>query len=154
LELDVYQNSVTKDLVNETNVLAMTIHRMPYTKAFDVNDDSEIKLFKLENHWDYIVFDEASMINLPYIVFSILSISKFSPNAKFIIAGDPNQIPPVVDVNDKQLEELDIQDENIYSMMNIKSFNENEQLLRAEDTIENLKVQYRSVKKIGQLFSE
>ncbi len=154
LALDIYQDSVSNDLLNMANVLAMTIHRIPYTKAFDTNDDTEIKLFKLENHWDYVVFDEASMINLPYIVFSILSISKFSPNVKFIIAGDPKQIPPVIDVNDKELEELDIQDENIYSMMNIKSFNENEQLLRANDTIENLKVQYRSIKKIGQLFSE
>ncbi len=154
LELDIYQDSVNDDLLNAANVIAMTIHRIPYTKAFDTNDDTEIKLFKLENHWDYVVFDEASMINLPYIVFSILSISKFNPNVKFIVAGDPKQIPPVVDVNDKELEELDIQDENIYSMMNIKSFNENEQLLRDNDTIENLKVQYRSIKKIGQLFSE
>jgi hypothetical protein len=154
LELDIYQDSVNEDLLNAANVLAMTIHRIPYTKAFDTNDDTEIKLFKLENHWDYVIFDEASMINLPYIVFSILSISKFSPNVKFIVAGDPKQIPPVVDVNDKELEELDIQDENIYSMMNIKSFNEKEQLLRDNDTIENLKVQYRSIKKIGQLFSE
>lgn len=154
LELDIYQDSVSEDLLNAANVLAMTIHRIPYTKAFDTNDDTEIKLFKLENHWDYIIFDEASMINLPYIVFSILSISKFSPNVKFIVAGDPKQIPPVVDVNDKELEELDIQDENIYSMMNIKSFNEKEQLLRNSDTIDNLKVQYRSIKKIGQLFSE
>ncbi|MEZ4883861.1 MAG: AAA domain-containing protein [Chitinophagales bacterium] len=154
LELDIYQDSVQDSLINSANVLAMTIHRLPYTKVFDSNDDSEIKLFKLENHWDYIVFDEASMINLPYIVFAILSISKFSPNAKFIIAGDPKQIPPVVDVNDKELEELDIKDENIYSMMNIKSFNETEKVLRKNDSIENLKVQYRSVKNIGQLFSE
>ncbi len=154
LELDIYQDSVNDDLLNAANVLAMTIHRIPYTKAFDTNDDTEIKLFKLENHWDYVVFDEASMINLPYIVFSILSISKFNPNTKFIIAGDPKQIPPVVDLNDKELEELDIQDENIYSMMNIMNFNENEQLLKDNHKIENLKVQYRSIKKIGQLFSE
>ena len=154
LELDVYQETVQKNVIRNANVIAMTIHRIPYTKVCDSDDDSEIKLFKLENHWDYVVFDEASMINLPYIVFAILSISKFNPNAKFIVAGDPKQIPPVVDVNDKELEELDIQDENIYSMMNIMSFNENEQILRAGDTIENLKVQYRSIKKIGQLFSE
>lgn len=154
LELDIYQDSVQENLINSANVLAMTIHRLPYIKVSVSSDDNEIKLFKLQNHWDYIVFDEASMINLPYIIFAILSISKFSPNAKFIVAGDPKQIPPVVDVNDKELEELDIQDENIYSMMNIKSFNEVEQILRENDTIENLKVQYRSVKKIGQLFSE
>ena len=154
LELNVYQDLVEDTLINSANVIAMTIHRLPYTKVFDINDDSEIKLFKLENHWDYVVFDEASMINLPYIIFAILSISKFSPNTKFIVAGDPKQIPPVIDVNDKELEELDIQDENIYSMMNIGNFNEKEQVLRSNDSIENLRVQYRSIKKIGQLFSE
>lgn len=154
LDLDIYQDSANDSLLKTANVLAMTIHRIPYTKVFDTNDDTEIKLFKLENHWDYVVFDEASMINLPYIVFSILSISKFNPNVKFIVAGDPKQIPPVVEINDKELEELDIKNENIYSMMNINSFIENEQLLRGEDTIENLRNQYRSINKIGQLFSE
>ena len=150
----VYHNSIQDSLLNTANVIAMTIHRLPYTKVFDSFDNREIKLFKLVKHWDYVVFDEASMINLPYIIFAILSISKSSPNTKFIIAGDPKQIPPVVDANDKDLEELDIQDENIYSLMNIKSFVKKKQILRAGDTIENLDTQYRSVKKIGQLFSE
>ena len=154
LELDIYQDSVSDDLLNFANVLAMTIHRIPYTKAFDNCEDTEIKLFKLENHWDYVVFDEASMINLPYIIFSILAISKSNPKAVFVIAGDPKQIPPVVDVNDKELEELDIQDENIYSMMNINKFNDYEHLLKNKNTFKNLDVQYRSIKQIGQLFSE
>lgn len=153
-DIDVYHDSVQDSLLKTANVLAMTIHRLPYTKVFDSFDNREIKLFKLVDHWDYVVFDEASMINLPYIIFAILSISKSSPNTKFIIAGDPKQIPPVVDANDKDLEELDIQDENIYSLMNIKSFDKKEQILRAGDTIENLDTQYRSVKKIGKLFSE
>ncbi len=153
-DIDVYHDSVQDSLLNTANVLAMTIHRLPYTKVFDSFDNREIKLFKLVNHWDYVVFDEASMINLPYIIFAILSIYKSSPSTKFIIAGDPKQIPPVVDANDKDLEELDIQDENIYSLMDIKSFVREEQILRVGDTIENLDTQYRSVKKIGKLFSE
>ncbi len=83
-----------------------------------------------------------------------MAIYKFNPNAKFIIAGDPKQIPPVVDVNDKDLEELDIQDENVYTMMGINSFRSSEQNLRTGDVIINLDRQYRSIKRIGQLFSD
>lgn len=151
---DIYQRSVDHSLIKFANVLAMTVHRVPYSKVFDEERSNEIKLFKLTNHWDYVIFDEASMINLPYLVFAMMAISKSSPEAKFIIAGDPKQIPPVVDVDDNELEELDMLDLNVYSMMKINSFIEEEQVLRDCDSIENLNIQYRSVKKIGQLFSE
>lgn len=153
LEEDIYQDSVTMERVDYTNILASTIHRIPYFEILDEEGD-QIKIFRMEDYWDYIVFDEASMINLPYIVFAILALYKFNHNAKFIIAGDPKQIPPVVDVNDKDLEELDIQDENIYTMMGISSFRSTEQNLREGDIITNLDRQFRSVKQIGQLFSE
>ena len=153
MEEDIYQDSVTMERVDYTNILASTIHRIPYFEIIDEEGD-QTKIFRMEDYWDCIVFDEASMINLPYIVFAILALYKFNPNAKFIIAGDPKQIPPVVDVNDKDLEELDIQDENIYTMMGINSFKSTEQNLREGDTIKNLNSQYRSVKQIGQLFSD
>ncbi len=151
---EIYQSSIDERILNTADVIAMTIHRLPYTSVFTEERGNEIMLFKLIDHWDYIVFDEASMINLPYVVFAMMAIAKFSPKSKFIIAGDPKQIPPVIDVDDKDLEELDIQDENVYSMMNISSFNESEQFLRQQDSIENLTIQYRSVFKIGKLFSQ
>jgi len=155
LEEDIYQDSVTMERLDYTNILASTIHRIPYFEIIDEKGDhDQTKIFRMEDYWDFIVFDEASMINLPYIVFAILALSRFNPNAKFIIAGDPKQIPPVVDVNDKDLEELDIQDENIYTMMGISSFKRTEQNLREGDIIKNLNRQYRSVKRIGQLFSD
>ena len=83
-----------------------------------------------------------------------MAIHKFNPDAKFIIAGDPKQIPPIVNVTDNELEEIDIQDENIYTMMGINSFNPNQQIIREGDEILNLTTQYRSVKPIGQLFSD
>lgn len=153
LEESVYSDSVDMKLLNYTNVIASTIHRVPYFEVFDEDNDESLRLFELPNHWDYVIFDESSMINLPYLVFAILSIYKFNPNAKFIVAGDPKQIPPVVDVNDKDLEELDIQDENVYTMMSVNSFKRSEQVLRSIDKITNLETQYRSVKCIGQLFS-
>lgn len=156
LDRTIYQNSPNLQQLQYTNVVASTIHRIPYFDVIDDDNSGSIKLFKLDQHWDYVVFDEASMINLPYLVFAILAIQKFSPDAQFIIAGDPKQIPPVVDVNDKDLEELDIKEENVYTMMGINSFNslEQKEVLRDSDTIENLSTQYRSVKKIGQLFSD
>ena len=151
---DIYCKSINHFLLYSANLLAMTVHRLPYTTVFDEGLSNEIKLFKLENHWDYVIFDEASMTNLSYLVFSMMAISKHSPNSKFIIAGDPKQIPPIVDVNDSELEELDIQDENIYSMLKIQSFKEEMQVLRPSDSIKNLDRQYRSIGHIGQLFSE
>ena len=151
---DIYCKSINHFILHSANLLAMTVHRLPYTTVFDEDLSNEIKLFKLENHWDYVIFDEASMTSLPYLIFSIMAISKYSPNSKFIIAGDPKQIPPVVDVNDSELEELDLQDVNVYSMLNIQSFKEDNQILRSSDSIENLKTQYRSIVEIGQLFSE
>lgn len=154
LDEDIYQDSLNTRHLEYTNVLASTIHRIPYFEVIDEEEECNIKLFKLQDHWDYVIFDEASMTNLPYLVFSIMAIHKFNPNTKFIIAGDPKQIPPVVDVNDKDLEELDIQDENVYKMMNINSFKSSEQILRPSDKILNLDRQFRSVNKIGQLFSD
>lgn len=154
LDVDIYQDSLNMERLDYTNVLASTIHRIPYFEVIDEEEDNYIKLFKLQDYWDCVVFDEASMTNLPYLVFAIMAIYKFNPNAEFIIAGDPKQIPPVVDINDKDLEELDIQDENVYRMMNISSFKEEEQILRVGDSISNLDRQYRSVKQIGQLFSD
>jgi hypothetical protein len=153
LDEDIYKTSLDLNNLDCLNVLASSIHRIPYFEIID-EEDTNIKLFKLADYWDFVIFDEASMINLPYLVFAIFAISKFSPNAKFIIAGDPKQIPPVVDVNDKDLEELDIQDENVYKMMGIDSFKSTEQNLRDGDTIKNLDTQFRSVKKVGQLFSD
>jgi len=151
---DLYKDSLDKTTLDNTHLIASTIHRIPYYDIIDEESSSYIKLFKLEQYWDYVLFDEASMTNLPYIVFAIMAVHKFNPDAKFIVAGDPKQIPPVVNVSDKDLEELDIQDENIYSMMGINSFNPNQQIIREGDEILNLKTQYRSVKPIGQLFSD
>jgi hypothetical protein len=154
LDDHLYLDSVNSTDLENINLLASTIHRLPY---FDVINDSTGKnttLFKIEGQWDFIVFDEASMINLPYLVFSILALAKSNPEAKIIIAGDPKQIPPVINVNDTELEKLDIQDENVYTMMGINSFRKSEQVQRPIDKILNLEKQFRSVPEIGQLFSE
>jgi superfamily I DNA and/or RNA helicase len=129
------------------DVVASTIHRLPY---FDIQ---EIGLM-FHYNWDYVIFDESSMTGLHYITFAIMALFKTNPNTNFIVAGDPKQIPPVVEIDEKELENFDFQDENIYKMMKLVSFNPEEQIIRETDSIVNLATQYRSVPNIGQLFSE
>ena len=154
-ESGIYVDSLDNKSLNKINVVASTIHRLPY---FNINGDKygeqfEYKLFK-HREWDYVIFDESSMTGLHYITFAIMSLFKTNLNTNFIIAGDPKQIPPVIEIDEKELENFDFQDENIYKMMNLENFNPEEQKIRKKDTIQNLDTQYRSIPQIGQLFSE
>lgn len=154
-ESGIYVDSLDNKSIHNINVVTSTIHRLPY---FEINGEKdgevfEYKLFKHRN-FDYVIFDESSMTGLHYITFAIMALFKTNPNTNFIIAGDPKQISPVIEIEEKELENFDFQDENIYKMMNLESFNPNEQTIRENDTIQNLDTQYRSILQIGQLFSE
>lgn len=146
-EYQIYRDTLEDEDMQSIDVVASTIHRLSY---FDIQEIG--LLFQYE--WDYVIFDEASMTGLHYITFAIMALFKTNPNTNFIIAGDPKQIPPVVEIDEKELENFDFQDENIYKMMNLESFNPEEQIIRETDSIVNLATQYRSVPNIGQLFSE
>jgi DNA polymerase III delta prime subunit len=143
----IYRDTLNGDDIQSINVVASTIHRLPY---FDIQNLGI--LFQYE--WDYVIFDESSMTGLHYITFAIMALSKANLKTNFIIAGDPKQIPPVIEIDDKELEDFDFQDENIYKMMGLESFNSEKQTIREIDTIQNLNIQYRSIPQIGQLFSE
>lgn len=151
----IYVDTLDNKSLHNINVVTSTIHRLPY---FEINGEKdgenfEYKLFKHRN-FDYVIFDEASMTGLHYITFAIMALFKTNPNTNFIVAGDPKQIPPVIEIDERELENFDFQDENIYKMMNLESFNPEEQIIREIDTIQNLDTQYRSIPQIGQLFSE
>lgn len=146
-EYQIYRDTLDDEDIQSIDVVASTIHRLPY---FDIQEIG--LLFQYE--WDYVIFDESSMTGLHYITFAILALFRTNPNTNFIVAGDPKQIPPVVEIDEKELENFDFQDENIYKMMNLESFNPEEQIIRETDRIVNLATQYRSVPNIGQLFSE
>ncbi len=143
----IYRDVLNDDDMKSINVVASTIHRLPY---FDIQN----KGILFQCQWDYVVFDEASMTGLHYITFAIMALFKTNSNTHFIIAGDPKQIPPVIEIDEKELENFDFQDESIYKMMKLESFNPDEQEIRDIDTIKNLDTQYRSIPQIGQLFSE
>lgn len=154
-ESGIYVDSLDNKSLHNINIVTSTIHRLPY---FEINGEKdgeifEYRLFKHKN-FDYVIFDEASMTGLHYITFAIMALFKTNPNTNFVIAGDPKQIPPVIEIDEKELENFDFQDENIYKMMNLESFNPEEQTIRENDTIQNLGTQYRSIPQIGQLFSE
>lgn len=146
-EFEIYRNTINDKDMESIHVVASTIHRLPY---FDI--ENEGLLFQYQ--WDYVIFDESSMIGLHYITFALMALLKSNANTHFIIAGDPKQIPPVIEINDNELENFDFQDENIYKMMRLESFKSDEQEIREIDTIKNLDTQYRSVPQIGKLFSE
>lgn len=147
-----YADNLSVSELDQISVVASTIHRLPYFELAGGEEMNSRKLF--EYKWDYVVFDESSMIGLHYIVFAIMAIYKSNPSAKFIVAGDPMQIPPVVEINDDELENFDVQDENIYKMMGVSSFDNTQKEIRFIDSIENLDTQRRSVPEIGQLYSD
>ncbi len=146
-EQNIYRDTIDYEDIYKTDVVASTIHRLPY---FDIKEIGLLFQYK----WDYVIFDESSMTGLHYITFALMALFKTNPNTKFIISGDPKQIPPIIEINDNELENFDFQDENIYKMMELESFNPEEQIIREIDTIQNLNTQYRTVHQIGQLFSE
>lgn len=119
------------------NVTVTTIARFPYD--FFMPDGARIFLQGI--NWDYIIIDEASMIPLVNIVFPLY---KKTPK-KFIIAGDPFQIEPIVSVGWWKYE-------NIYTMVHLNSF------VKPVTTpyqykVKLLTTQYRSVPDIGGVFS-
>jgi hypothetical protein len=104
---------------SKSSILVTTIAKFLYDRSLDY-------------HWDIVIFDEASMIMLAQIIYVLYKPSKF------IIAGDPFQIPPVVLAKEWQ-------NDNIYSFLNCKKFKSNKTSLMR---------QYRSLPAIGSLFSQ
>lgn len=154
-ESGIYVDSLDNDSLRNIKVVTTTIHRLPYFQITGEKDGAifEYKLFNYRN-FDYVIFDEASMIGLHFITFAMMALFKTNTSTKFIVAGDPKQIPPIIEIDDKELENFDFQDENIYKMTKLESFNPQEQNIREIDTIKNLDMQFRSVPQIGQLFNE
>lgn len=119
----------------DNNIVVTTAARYPYDTV-KPNDE-----FICDYPWDYIIVDEASMIDIVTITY----ILHKGNGAKFYIAGDPKQIRPI--------EQGNIDVENIYQMLGI-----NELKTAIEDykryPLEALTTQYRSVPTIGKIVSE
>ncbi|EPX8933368.1 DEAD/DEAH box helicase [Morganella morganii] len=100
------------------------------------------KLYEME--WDTVVIDEASMISLANIIYPLY---RTHPR-KFIIAGDPFQIGPIVAVEEWK-------DENIYTLVGLNKRGSFAQPSTEphDYSIVNLETQYRSIPAIGEVYS-
>ena len=139
------------------NVYITTIHRFPYFTV-PINPSTTDRARLCDCPWSEVIFDESSMIPLAYITHAIQKCQHADNPPHFVVAGDPLQIPPVFDLMTEDLEDYaeDLQEQNIYSMIGLNSFNEDEQhaIPVYGNSITNLDVQYRSVPVIGDLFSK
>lgn len=122
------------------SVTVTTIARFAYD-GFTVKYGSR-KLHEME--WDVIVIDEASMISLSSIIYPLY---RQKPR-KFIVAGDPFQIEPIVAVEQWR-------DENIYSLVGLNKAGAfaNPATEPHDYLVTNLDTQYRSIPAIGEIFS-
>lgn len=148
------------DLLVENNsytVIITTIHRFPYFTV-PINRQTAEKSRLCDCPWTEVIFDEASMIPAAYITYAIHVRQMAKPETHFLVAGDPLQIPPVFDLLSEDLEDIaeSLQEENIYSMIGLKSFNTDMQqtIPTYGNRIHNLKVQHRSIPAIGEIFSK
>ena len=130
------KNRHNMDMSLNKNVIITTIARYPYDTVRKGQFSENI--FDLK--WDYIIVDEASMIDVIDMTLLLLN----NKANKFIIAGDPNQIRPITP--------HDIEECNVYDMVDLSSFK-----LAKENTfkypVTALDTQYRSVPQIGEMIS-
>ncbi len=140
---EIEQNGVLKEKTFNIhsmaeNVTVTTMARFPYD--YFMPEGKRMYLYDID--WDYIIIDEASMIPLVNI---ILPLYKLKPK-KFIIAGDPFQIEPIITLEQWK-------GENIYTMVGLKSF-KNPETSPFKYKVTPLMTQYRSIPEIGAVFSK
>ena len=146
-------------------VVATVSMRFPYD-IMNIQNTSNYFSFK-DFDWDLIIFDEASMIKIAEIAYTVQQQTLSNKRIKFMIAGDPFQIPPVVKINETikeypGLPKIDqvIKDENIYTFVDLQKFNQeathhqHPTPQNVQYPLTNLLTQYRSYPAIGELFSQ
>jgi superfamily I DNA and/or RNA helicase len=121
------------------NTTIATIARFAYDYFQPDIQDERLHLKFLE--WDYIIIDEASMVNLASIAYVLFQ----KKDSNFIVAGDPFQIQPIT-----QIEQW--KDHNIYTMVELDKFIEPITVPHQFEIV-NLQKQYRSIPTIGNVFS-
>lgn len=120
-------------------VVVTTMARLPYD-YFMTGYGINVMLNSLE--WDYIFFDEASMLPLYQVIYPLY---KFKPD-RFVFAGDPIQIEPITSVDMWK-------GQNIYTLVGLNSF-ENPETSPYAYTVRLLTTQYRSIPTVGRIYSE
>jgi hypothetical protein len=159
LDIGAFQKSDQIFLNQHQNYLIITtIHRFSYLTVRKLNNPNiSIRLCNIK--WNEVLFDESSMIPLPYIVYSIYAAEQRNRDTRFVVAGDPKQIPPVFEIENEDLDEFsgdELKEYNIYKMIDLNSFDPKIQntILKYGNQIKNLSVQHRSIPAIGSLFGK
>jgi hypothetical protein len=156
-EIFIQDKRISKRKAFGSSTMITTIARYPYDGFIvpnqnpEKNDGNDMD-FKLKNFkWDYIVFDESSMISLASILYVIYNAKQVNPDCKFIVAGDPFQISPVIFVDKKGWK-----DGNIYSMtgLNKSSSFKNPETTPHNFKVANLTTQWRAIEPLGTICSE
>lgn len=130
----------TFDITSKSrNTVVTTVARFAYDYFQPAGAEERRHLKFL--HWDYIIIDEASMVNLASVAYVLYQ----KPQASFIIAGDPFQIQPITQI--EQWKDL-----NIYSMVQLDRFVAPVTVPHPYK-IKNLHRQYRAIPSIGNVFS-
>lgn len=130
-----FENRDTMSLDDrDDNIMVTTMARY----AYDTLQPDATPICEVD--WDYIIIDEASMIDIVPITYVLHK----GRGAKFIIAGDPKQITPIPQHNMPAL--------NIYNMVGLDSFMD---ALNGSNRypVEGLTTQHRSIPVIGDLVS-
>ena len=126
------------------NVIACTVHYFS-----DTFTDTHAHC------WDMIIIDEASMVTLDYVLLALFKGQRINPNCKFIIAGDPLQLPAITGLDSFILEMADLDEFNFFSFIGLKTFSDDVSNLHEavidKITISLLHKQYRSVASLARL---
>ncbi len=69
-----------------------------------------------------IIIDEASMVTLDYALLALFNGQQFNPDCKFIIAGDPLQLPAITSLDSFILEIADMDEFNFFSFIGFENF--------------------------------
>ena len=134
------KNKVIENEPEEPYVLITTIHRYLYDKF---RSNKPLK----NSDWDKIYIDEASMIPIPFI----LSVLYKSQNKEVVIGGDAFQLAPVGVTPGYDTQVKGFSTENIYTILGLNNFNTS---YVGRFKVHTLTTQYRSIKPIGELYSQ
>jgi hypothetical protein len=120
--------------------------------------------------WDHVVFDEASMVSLPYALLPLMSLpatrsasDRGALGARFLFAGDPFQLMPVaatpsmgdrLEAEKKDLVLRGFATENVFTLAGIDRFGLEEAPQLPGARIDRLSTNYRSGSSIVRTFSQ
>lgn len=126
------------------NIIACTVHYF------------SDPLTNIHNHpWDIIIIDEASMVTLDYVLLALIKGRENNSKCRFLIAGDPLQLPAITNLDPFILEKADLDEFNFFSFIGLKEFSDDVSKLcepvRNKIKITLLRKQYRSVKSLALL---